>query len=393
MMRSTTFPSSWCFWISHVKTGYGLVVVAALGAASASGDEPSGEPTGARRTESRKILTQPEWQRIEKAVDNGLVFLKRQQRANGTFQSVEMNEPAITGLCTMAFLSRGHLPGQGPYGEALDKSVSFILNCQQSNGMISHRRDSRNSAYSHGICALALSELYGVSVLKDEARLRQVIERAIQFTSQRYVQPKRNAYDQGAWRYLEHHRNNDGDLSVTSWNVIFLRSAKNSGFEVDVKLIDEALAYTKSLYDPKRKAFRYTVRSEKETGEEYTRAMAGAGILSLSLSGNHHSEFAQNAATYLLSKPFTSYERPSRASEFQCYAAFYASQGMFQLGGEYWSEFYPQLAESVLKAQRDDGSWLLEPPCREMEFGASYMTALTLLALTPPYQMLPIFQR
>ena len=62
------------------------------------------------------------------------------------------------------------------------------------------------------------------------------------------------------------------------------------------------------------------------------------------------------------------------------------------MGGEYWDEFYPQLVRTLLKAQRPDGSWFMKQG-NDVRYGTAYMTALTVLALTPPYQMLPIFQR
>jgi hypothetical protein len=120
--------------------------------------------------------------------------------------------------------------------------------------------------------------------------------------------------------------------------------------------------------------------------------MAGAGLLSLSLAGEHHSDFAKNAANYILKQPFDQFGRPNRGEEYPCYGAFYCSHAMFQMGGEYWKKFYPQLVKSVLKAQRADGSWMMQQGM-DVQYGLSYTTALTILALTPPYQMLPIFQR
>lgn len=353
--------------------------------------ERSDDAKTTRRAISQDILTDQQWKEIESSVDKGLTFLVSQQRNDGSFQAEPINEPAISALCLMAFLSRGHVPGQGPYGEQLEKTVRFILSAQQPDGMVSLKRHSNYSVYNHGISSLVLSELYGMSPPDDQDRMRKAIESALKFTSLRYPQPKRKAHDEGSWRYLERERSNDGDLSITSWNVMFLRSAKNSGFDIDIKLVDEALTYMKQLYDP-GKAFRYAFYSEAPNGVEYHRAMAGAAILSLSLAGEHHSEMATGTAGYLLKHPFNQYERPEGRGEFICYAAFYTSHGMFQMGGEYWSEFYPRLVKSLLETQRQNGSWLLKNT-RENEYGASYMTALSILALTPPYQMLPIFQR
>ena len=71
---------------------------------------------------------------------------------------------------------------------------------------------------------------------------------------------------------------------------------------------------------------------------------------------------------------------------------FYCSQAMYQLGGRYWSAFYPRMVQTMLRHQRSDGSWDVENG-NFSYFGKSYSTALSTLALSVPYQVLPIFQR
>lgn len=346
-----------------------------------------------RREVSLDILSKNDWREIENSIDRGIAYLALQQRSDGSFQPVAQNEPGITGLCVLAMLSRGHLPGEGPYGDKLTKSVNYILGCQHPDGLIARDRQPYHSPYSHGICSLVLSELYGMNrPATTEVRYRDAIEKAIQFTSKRYSQPKTFPEDEGSWRYLRRHRQTgDGDMSVTSWQVMFLRSAKNSGFQVDVKLIDEALAYMKRTYDPGRKTFRYEIHTD-EPNFNYPRAMAGAGVLSMSLSGDHFSMEAINAAEYVLKRPFDQYTRPIQGENYICYAAFYCSQAMFHMGGHYWSDTYPMMTKSIMKVQRGDGSWIMAGG-HEAQYGVPYATALTVLALTPPYQILPIFQR
>ncbi len=391
-MNSTASRCSGLLWKPPLRWLPLLVGVSALVmTSSARGQEQIDKRSSTPRTNSRDILTEQEWQEVESAIDKGLVFLSRQQRPDGGFHPDSNNEPGISGLCLMAFLSRGHLPKRGPHGEKLAKSVEYLLDSQQPDGLISRQRQPYHAPYNHGIASLVISELYGMSQPAEEVRIRQAIERALVFTSYRYSQPKNFPDDEGSWRYLRRHHSSDGDLSVTSWNVMFLRSAKNSGFQVDVSLIDDALGYMKRLYDPQFKTFRYEIHPD-DAQYNHPRGMAGAGALSLSLSGEHHSELAQNAARYILKRPFDQFDRPVAGEEYPCYAAFYCSQGMFHLGGEYWSEYYPRLVKTLLKAQRADGSWMMKQGL-DVRYGASYMTALTILALTPPYQMLPIFQR
>ena len=73
------------------------------------------------------------------------------------------------------------------------------------------------------------------------------------------------------------------------------------------------------------------------------------------------------------------------------YGAFLCSQAMFQLGGKYWEQFFPILVDALLANQESDGFWPPEP--KDREFGSCYTTSLSILSMSVPSQMLPIFQR
>ena len=47
-----------------------------------------------------------------------LGWLATQQADDGSFPTLPQAQPAVTSLCVLAFLSRGHQPGLGPYGGA-----------------------------------------------------------------------------------------------------------------------------------------------------------------------------------------------------------------------------------------------------------------------------------
>ena len=90
--------------------------------------------------------------------------------------------------------------------------------------------------------------------------------------------------------------------------------------------------------------------------------------------------------------PFTDYGVVLSGGTGYLYSTFYSSQAMYQLGGRYWSGFYPTLSETIVRGQTKDGSWPSNDP-RDGVFGNAYATSLALLTLTTPSQLLPIFQR
>ena len=74
------------------------------------------------------------------------------------------------------------------------------------------------------------------------------------------------------------------------------------------------------------------------------------------------------------------------------YSAFYCAHAMFQIGGRHWAEFYLVLTKTLLDNQRPDGSWPPEVGRGDI-YGSAYATALAILTLSVPDQLLPIFQR
>jgi hypothetical protein len=195
--------------------------------------------------------------------------------------------------------------------------------------------------------------------------------------------------DRGGWRYLAPCHNVDADLSVTSWQLMFWRSAKNAGFDVPSQWVDESLDYVKRSYDEKLHIFYYALH---DSDYFYTRGMTGAGVLALSLGGLHDTPMARGAGDWLLQHPFDRYLQKVEPYDRFFYGAFYCSEAMYQLGGHYWEQFYPTLVDTFLSAQHEDGSW--DPDTdRDQPFGKVYTAALVVLALTPENQLLPIFQR
>src|SRR5262245_55275715 len=62
------------------------------------------------------VLPQEKWQQFERSIDKALAWIASQQAADGSFPTPPSGQPAVTSLCVMAFLSRGHQPGMGAYG-------------------------------------------------------------------------------------------------------------------------------------------------------------------------------------------------------------------------------------------------------------------------------------
>ena len=118
---------------------------------------------------------------------------------------------------------------------------------------------------------------------------------------------------------------------------MFLRSAKNTRFDAPHEPLQQAMGYVKRCFDPPSGAFLYYALRTHSEGY-LSRGMVGGGILILSLGGEHNTPMARQAGEWMLRQSFAKY---NQSPDPYHYAAYYASQAMFQLGGKYWEGFYP----------------------------------------------------
>ena len=121
------------------------------------------------------------------------------------------------------------------------------------------------------------------------------------------------------------------------------------------------------------------------------RGLAGDGAAEVD-DGTLLAEMARRVGDWLLARPFDTYGATNHHYDRFHYSAYYCSNAMAQLGGDYWRKFFPTLSKTLLDAQSPDGSWLAESGEDSM-YGPAYPTALSVLTLTPAYQLLPIYQR
>jgi hypothetical protein len=390
-----------------------VVVALLLGvAATQVGAQDAAIPTAAKPQAAADdtpadVLSTEEWQRVDGAVERALKWLASQQEPDGSFPTLEAGQPGVTSLCVMAFMAHGHMPGDADYGQRLERATDYMLASQKENGLLSlvgpdGPRITRDvvheigeaAAYNHAISALTLSELYGMSEAQRAARIQHVLGKALaaSLEMQRWQKDK---LDQGGWRYIGRPVNGgDSDLSVTGWELMFLRSARNAGFDVPKEAIDDAVGYIRRCFSNRYGSFVYI----RGNGDYRSRAMAGAGILALAHAGFHGAPEASKSADWLLKYDFNQYNEiaPFRTAwpiDRYHYGLFNSCQGMYQLGGKYWEAFFPDAVRTVLANQQPDGSWPAESHFNDAPFGNAYTTALVVLSLGAPNQFLPIFQR
>lgn len=326
---------------------------------------------------------------IDSGVSKAIGYLLTQQKPNGSITD-RGHENAMTALAIMAMASVGHQPSDPtPEGIAMTRGLRFLLGegRQDKSGYFGAADGSR--MYGHGIVSLMLTEMLGMGVDPAmDAQLHEACEKAIGLIvkSQRV---KKGVQARGGWRYTPDA--GDSDLSVSVWQVMALRSAKNDGLDVASATIDDAIGYLKRSFTSP--VDTQGVPREAKAGFSYEAngggpsfTMTSAGLLAMQVCGQYESPLVAGAADWLLDHP------PKWNERFILYGLYYFAQGMHQRGGTHAERAASIVSELLLGQQKPNGSWESSGG-EEQNAGTVYCTSMAVLSLSVKYHYLPIYQR
>ncbi len=325
----------------------------------------------------------------DRSVDRAIAFLIKNQKPDGAIYD-KGHPTTMTSLSIMAMAGVGIQPvDPTPEGRAMSQALAYVLHDDRvdEKGYFGQADGSR--MYGHGITTLMLTEMMGMGVSSEQDKLiHERCQKAIDIILSSQKEPKPTHF-QGGWRYEPASR--DADLSVTVWQVMALRSAKNDGLKVPKQAIDDAVAYLQRSYVSRLD--RNGLPDQKPSGFSYepqrnhaTFTMTAAGLLAMQVCGKYESEQVQGASDWLLAKPLNWKER------YASYGIYYYAQGMYQSGGEYAETAEKNVRDLLIKEQAGDGSWT-SGDNGEQQVGKVYATSMAVLSLSVKYHFLPIYQK
>ncbi len=354
-----------------------------------------GTPSPARETRALpgiacliflSIATCPAADRVEEALLRASKYLLQQQDESGAISNRMRNETAMTSLSILALTSLGHQPGDPtPEGQALRKGLGYVLrpDGQERDGYLGQKDGSR--MYGHGITTLMLAEMLGMGVdMQQDELIREKCRKGLELIMRAQKVPKNEA-NRGGWRYSPD--TSESDMSVTVWQTMALRAAKNAGIDVPKEAIEDAVKYIKRCYDPdsdKRGNVKLGGFGYQGKGRELS--TTAEGLLALQVCGEYDSEEVRGASERLFKNGITDNEK------WLFYLTYYYAQGMYQRGGKYAEEGRRVVADVLLPLQSRDGSWEGKGG-EERGGGKVYATAMAVLSLTVKNHFLPIYQR
>ncbi len=355
------------------------LVIAPWGGGGFSGLHPQQVRAAAPSRALPKMMT-PE---TVKAIDKGLEYLKRTQRADGSWYSGygSYNYPAVmTSLSGLAFMSSGSTPETGPYYKQVKKAMLYVLRLAESrsDGLIVGPTGESRSMYGHGFSMLFLAQCYGMDLNKEiSERLRKVLDKAVVLTA-------KSQSSKGGWIYTPTQNSDEGSVTVTQLQA--LRACRNVGIKVPASTIERAVKYLK-LCQMGDGGICYSARSRGSSRPAISAAAVAcfyaAGVYDRRSGGlGKEAQMVEKLVAYC-----KRHLNVNRSGGHYFYTHFYMAQAMYQRGGPDWQNYYPQIRDRLMRLQNVDGSWMGD------SVGTTYGTALATVILQLPYGYLPICQK
>jgi hypothetical protein len=306
--------------------------------------------------------------RTEAAIKRGLDALKKTQRSDGHWgREEDKNREAYTAFAMIAFMMNGHFPNEKPpYGETMTKAVNALLRA----GKKQFRGYMGENMYAHGLCTVALSEVWGHTE-KDDA-VREGLKAAV-----KVILGAQNSG--GGWRYNPIPAGHD--VSVTAMQVVALASARQAGIFVPDDTVNRGVRYLTLAHQSSDGGFAY-MPGPGLSGFPRT----AAACTSMMMLGRHNAPEVKAGLEYLRKEAATALKslKLMNMGEHWSYGMYYMTIAMNLSGPDNLKWWYPQVRDVLLPLQKADGT-----------FGTRYEhdTPIALIVLSMPYGFVPTYQR
>jgi len=386
-------------------------------------------------------------QGTEKAVLEGLRWLVRHQRTDGSWGIVSLKsicdtdkpcfdpkesytehaDEGLTAMALLCFLGAGysHESKQDlvdtarakryKIGEVIKNGLMWLVKRQNEQGYFSK---DQVFMYNEALCALALTEAYG---LTQNRYWKEPAQKAINFL-QKARRPNPSGTGSWGWRYQSRQEIEakypggsldetgkkelfDSDTSVTGWVIMALKSAIISGLQVDKNSMDGGLAFVKyctandglvGYNDPKNAGLTVQGRGDDKFDYHPT-SMTSLGIcIRIFCEHDPNDPFFEPAALRMV-KDLPTIDKDRRKIDY--YYWYYGSMALNQLdgpdsprkSGKYWGPWNKAMVDAVVSLQDTQerscnrGGWM-QPDRWAYAGGPIYSTAINVLTLEVYYR-------
>lgn len=313
---------------------------------------------------------------------SALQWLATHQDADGHWNAMKhgaanKNDTAVTALALLAFLAAGNSERVGGFKSNVQKAVAWLESKQAADGSIWDRSDDgashRKLGYPNALATLALTEAAGMG---NNPTTRAAAQKAIDYCTQ--IQQSAS----GGWRYAA---GSPGDLSVTGWYILALKSAKIAGLKVPSTSFDAAINFLDSVEIKSADADGNSISQYKympDDAHAATARMTAIGTLSRQFLGWKRDDLAASVEWFVNKGGVPN--AGANGEGVDLYYWYHGTLCCFQQGGEIRRKWCDGLDRALYGTQcrtgADAGSW---NPAGEYsnEWGRVGQTALSTLML------------
>ncbi len=276
---------------------------------------------------------------------------------------------AATAFGLLPFLAAGQThESKGPYKGVVHRGLTWLTRDQDKKS----GRLGTGSMYEHALGTMTLCEAYG---LTQDPKLKPHAQAAVDF-----LQEAQND-NTGGWHYASNPPT-AGDLSVTGWQIMALKSGELAGLKVDPKIFQNAKRFLISVSKGKSNGLASYMAESPPTP-----TMTAVGLLCNQNLGMKRDDLAQFEATKMLIASV-------RTAANNPYFEYYATQAMHNLPGKNWDQWNETVRKRLVADQLKEGcaagSW--SPSGKAHVMGPLMATSFGALTLEVYYRHRPIYE-
>ncbi len=309
-------------------------------------------------------------------------YLKMCRDKTCTGPGAQESLSAATAMGVLPFLGAGITQNsKSKFQSNVQRAIYWLVNHQKPDGDLS--AGASQQMYSHALATIAVCEAYGMT--KDKV-VGTAAQKAINF-----IVAAQNAKT-GAWRY---HPGEEGDTSVTGWQMMALRSGQIAKLNVPPAVFAGVNRWLSSVAKaaPGEGSSGSGQFSYQPDGAA-TPTMSAVGLLcSQYLRAGRGDPVIVGGVRYLMAN------QPTREAQ-NIYYWYYAAQVMHNMNDADWDKWNRAMRGILVSTQVREGcatgSWDPDKPVRDAwgpTGGRVMMTGLSALTLEVYYRFLPLYQK
>jgi hypothetical protein len=365
--------------------------VAAAAQASAAGPPAVRLTLSGRSSDRREALlaTGGGGEETEAAVALALEWLVRNQEKSGLWSlrgpyldgSRQENRLAATAMALLALQGAGQTTEGGSHADAVRRAWKALLARQLPDGTFDVGEIPEQQAmYAHAQATIALCELAG---LTEDVALRPAAQRALDHALAAQM-------PDGGWKYHppEPNRPNRGDMSVTGWYMMALKTAEMAGLAVPRGTYDRLTHFLDAVFVSDDKGYGYEIMPHTRSFQVRP-ALTAEALLCRQYLGWPRDDPRLVAGVELLFR-----EVPRDFEYPDVYTWYYVTQVCHHLGGESWKRWNGWMRATLPAAQvgkgKERGSWNPAHDKWGYSGGRLFMTCLCTCMLEAYYRHLPL---